>query len=270
MGNRRFVCSLVVLLGCATAQAAPFVNLNFEQATVPPGSQFFLPASLAFPGWTPRVGEAPLSTVYYNQTGIGEAAVTLYDMRLPISDPVLEGTYSAFLITDFAFGTPASLAQTGSIPANAQSLRLLVSQSRLPPVLTFNAIQLPLVRLSSPMGPDDPIMYGADVTSLAGVEATLRLASSVAPSLGVTGFDAITFSTLPIPELTSWWQLVPLTLAALGRRWTCRSLSICPRRKSCLRHDELNFHDSSSSNHLKKKGDILLFHLPRPANGTQA
>lgn len=216
--------AVVVLIPLWT-HAAPFVNLNFEQATVPPGSMFFLPAPLAFPGWTPRIGEVQQTIVHYNQTGIGEAAVTLYDMRLPISDPVLEGTYSAFLITDFAFGTPASLSQTGSIPSDAQSLRVLVSQSRLPPILTLNAMQMPLIRLSNPMGPDDPIMYGADVTIFAGAEADMQFASSVAPSLGVTGFDGITFSPLPIPEPTSLLQIVLFALGLGLRRRASRGRS---------------------------------------------
>jgi hypothetical protein len=60
------------------ASAAPFVNLDIEQATIPPGTlPGFVNASAAFPGWTARIGAVPASSVLYNEDGIGGPAVVL-------------------------------------------------------------------------------------------------------------------------------------------------------------------------------------------------
>src|SRR5688500_3843024 len=116
---------LAVTLAPSVLRAAPFVNLNFEQATVPPGSMNFLPAPLAFPGWTPAIGGVPLVVVHDNNPSIGEGAVVLYDEPLGLGGfPVLEGEFSVALFTDVAFGSRASLTQVGDVPSGTRSIRL--------------------------------------------------------------------------------------------------------------------------------------------------
>src|SRR5437867_33193 len=51
---RAVVVIALTFLLAASAPAAPFVNLDFEQATVPSGTGSQMSASLAFPGWTAR------------------------------------------------------------------------------------------------------------------------------------------------------------------------------------------------------------------------
>jgi hypothetical protein len=223
MGNRRCVCWLTVLLGCASAQGAPFVNLNFEQATVPPGSMNFLPAAQAFPGWTPAIGGVPLNVVHYNNPGIGEGAVVLYDQPLFIGGfHVIEGTYSVALLTDHGFNLVASLSQTGDVPVGTRSLRLLASISIRPPRVFVDNVELPLLRLSDPIGPPGGahFIWGADATVLSGrTDAILRLSSN---SLGqpdsTVGLDAISWSPLPVPEPVHGSTFMLLTTIAAARR----------------------------------------------------
>jgi hypothetical protein len=176
------------------------VNLNFEQATVPPGSQLTLPAALAFPGWTPRLGEVVLNNVYYNNDGIGEAAVGLYDQpRTNIGLPVFEGRYSTELITGFGTNTRASLAQLGDIPSDSRSIRLLSTRALGPPEVYIGGVPVPLVLLVSAPS-TQPSLYGGDVTAFAGTGAELRLVSGPPQTGGINGVDAIEFSAIPIPE----------------------------------------------------------------------
>src|SRR5947207_9709732 len=105
------VIALTFLLA-ASAPAAPFVNLNFEQATVPTGTppSDHYSATAAFPGWTPRIGNVVQTTVNYDYDGTGGACVVLYDR-----DPgtggwsVPEGKYAVELVTDFPDGFEGSL-----------------------------------------------------------------------------------------------------------------------------------------------------------------
>lgn len=210
---------LVVASWCGLrAAAAPFVNLNFEQATVPPGTPpGVYPAALAFPGWTPRIGGTAVSTVYYNYSGIGEAALAIYDQGFGGIGPVLEGTYSAGLVTDFGFGTIASLSQFGDVPSDAQSLRLLTPQFRPPPVATLNGIAVPFVRLSPPGTFNDPAVYGAAMSTFAGATVELRLSSGA--SLGFFGgLDDVRFSPVPIPEPQVLAILLTILASILRRK----------------------------------------------------
>src|SRR5262245_698817 len=120
MGFKAALFAGLLLLAAAPARlaGAPFVNLNFEQGVAPPGSGETIPASMAFPGWTPRIATFVQDDVYYNYPGIGEACVVLYDRSLSIGGlPVLEGQFSVALISS-ADSMEASLTQQGGIPAD--------------------------------------------------------------------------------------------------------------------------------------------------------
>ncbi len=218
---RLMVVLLIVLMDCPIVRGAPFVNLNFEQATVPPGTQFFLNASLAFPGWTPRINDTVINTVYYNFTGAGEPAVVLYDTAFGAGGfPVLEGSYSTAYVSELSTPLVASLSQIGDVPMDARSLRLLAPQDRPPPRLFLQGTLVSLVRLSPPGSGNEPALYGADVTPLAGLNIELRLSSLVPPFAGLSGADALSFSTVPIPE-PSLTAVLGLGLGML-RRWRAR------------------------------------------------
>jgi hypothetical protein len=141
----------------------------------------------------------PLNVVHYNNPGIGEGAVVLYDQPLFIGGfHVIEGTYSVALLTDHGFNLVASLSQTGDVPVGTRSLRLLASTDHRPPRIFVNDMQLTLLRLSDPIGSPGGAHYiwGADATSLAAQNnALLRLSSNVLgqPDSAVS-VDAISWS----------------------------------------------------------------------------
>jgi hypothetical protein len=173
-----FCRALVILLlsfACGAVRAAPFVNLNFEQATVPPGNQTTLPAGLAFPGWIARLDETVLSSVRYNDIGVGQASVTLYDMPNPSNTgiPVFEGKYGAILTGSVSGTVSASLAQVGDVPIDTRSIRLLAEGFRGPPALTVNSQVIPLLRLSSG-GLGQPALFGGEIDSFAGATVEVR------------------------------------------------------------------------------------------------
>jgi hypothetical protein len=216
------VAGLLLLAGAgARVGAAPFVNLDFEQATVPPGTATTIAASAAFPGWTPRIGTFVLSDVYYNYPGIGEASVVIYDQPLSIGGlPVLEGRFSVTLISGTDSDLESSLSQQGDIPAGMRSLRFL-GPPRPSAVIAVNGTVLELVSLPNP-GSSLPL-WGADITAFAGSNVDLRL-SSVHPPMGnVAGIDSLRFSTQPIPEPSQAALLAcMMAIWSFGRRANSR------------------------------------------------
>jgi len=211
----RCLIALAVSLVCIVAHvapAAPFVNLDFEQATIPPGTPpGAVPADAGFPGWTPFVADVPTSFVSYNSTGIGLGEVVLYDQFLPTGIGVIQPRFSACLITDAGLRVPSSLSQVGEIPAEIQSIRFLADFFWPPALLNVNGIHLPLARMSNPAN-FEPIEWGADVSMFAGQTVELVFSSGPLLTARVVTVDAIRFSEQPIPEpghvgLLSWLMM---------------------------------------------------------------
>ncbi len=211
---------LVVVIACAAwlaplAGAAPFINLNFEQATVPPGTQFVTSAALAFPGWTPQINNVPLATVYYNDAGIGEPAVALYDEPAEgLGIPLLQGNFYAVVVGSIGGGFRGSLSQVGDVPAESRSIRLLAESFRGPPRVYFNDVSIPMVRLAGDELIGYPAEFGGDITAFAGTAMVeLRLENTVPPHGYIAGFDAVAFSPIAIPEPN---LVLVISIAAFG------------------------------------------------------
>ena len=220
-----FAGTLLLTAAPARMMAAPFVNLDFEQAVVPPGtppSQSFV-AAAAFPGWTPRIGGAVQTTVYYDDSGIGEPAVALYDKAEGnLGIPVLQGHYYGILIGDTSATFRASLSQIGDIPADAKSIRFLSEGHQFPPVVTINGTEIPVVRLTPIPGTFyDVATFGGDISAFAGTTSELRFTSPVPPHGVIASLDEIVLSAQPIPEPRVAFFCV---IAAIARaRWPrCR------------------------------------------------
>ncbi|MGH7179349.1 MAG: hypothetical protein ACREJC_18375 [Tepidisphaeraceae bacterium] len=191
----------VVALGSGTVCANPFVNFDFEQATVVPTGPQFVQASPAFPGWTARIGSSVISAVAYNYHGIGEAEVALYDQPDgPFNIPLLQGSYMAVMINSTTPAFTASLEQTGDVPADARSLHFLTSRTRPPPRVTLDGATLPLFQMSSDVV-TEKAEWAADVGGFGGVTALLRFSTSPTLPYGYSfGLDDIRFSTEFAPE----------------------------------------------------------------------
>ena len=237
-GMPRWVVASGVGLAVAGVQrvgAAPFQNLDFEQAAIvplpnpPPGNPYEpLDAASAFPSWTVTLGTSVSDQVYGEANILDITSVALVHLGnlYFTSVPAIDGTYDAQLYAVATAPPPdatASVSQTGDIPADAESIRFLIRNppgaSNIPsvPFVFLDETPIPVVPLSSSGG---IIMMGGDVSAFAGTTAELRFmaAGDPDPNAGFAGedifeLDDITLSPEPIPEPGS---VGLLALGAMG------------------------------------------------------
>lgn len=210
--SRTYYCFITALIGVSLVgalhvDAAPFVNLDFEQSLVQPSDPSFVPAAAAFPGWTAEIGGVAQNFVYHDTGGIGEPVVALFDEPAQAGTMLLlQGQYMAYLET----GTNtqrSSLSQVGDIPAGTKSITLLCDGGAGPPVVTLNGIPIEMIHLSGSTASHFINLYGGDVSAFAGSSAELRLQSdSFSTSFsGRRSLDDIRFSDSPLPEPAPYW-----------------------------------------------------------------
>ena len=229
----------VLLLSLSfSARGQEFVNLDFENATVPepewwwwtyPESVFvFIPANEAVPGWTvyPKISGGP-SSVYYFQPHYGvDPYYLLIDAVSPYYAPggQLEGNFSLAMRNGWASSgeypgpdTPwlsFFVSQVGTIPMGTKSIHLQAEGA--PFAVLVDGVEIPMLSL-------DGNAYGGDISSYAGNVVELKIIST-APvgwdSLSTpTIIDNITFSEIPVPEPTTSVLLgLGLSLLLAGRR----------------------------------------------------
>jgi hypothetical protein len=200
-----FVLSLFFAAPSSNAQGS-FQNLGFEFGTLMPipgdpwNRVYFDPA---FPGWRGYVGGIQETAAFHNATFLCCSALTLWGGESRPHLPI-EGTYGAFLQAGWRLGTQqpgnTSLAQTGLIPGDAQSI---LFRSRLfgeePFEVSLSGQTVPVVTME--ITPNYHLL-GADISAWAGQQSELRF-TAVAPSDGSVVewiVDSIQFSTTPIPE----------------------------------------------------------------------
>jgi hypothetical protein len=165
-----------------------FVNLDFEQANIPPtpAGQLggFADPALAFPGWIVGPG-----VVGYNTLSLGSAAEILIGPNYPngIGYSSLQGSYSVLLQTFSYNASPASLSQTALIPANAKSISMLGAA-----YVSLNGVSIPLLQLQDGR-------WAGDISAYAGNIAQLTL-SGPSSGTGWMYFDDIQFSPASVPE----------------------------------------------------------------------
>ena len=201
---------LAALCLVVRASAQDFVNLDFESATVQVNHPIygFLDWRLAVPGWSHSDGQ-DTQVVYYGETHLGiTQCFLLVDSLSPVWSPgAMEGEYSLFLMSGaysyYGGGwANAFITQTGLIPADTRSVRLLATGIFR---LYLNNNEIPMVSLGGSA-------YGGDVSAYAGAVAELKILNAARPiptEVSVPVFaDAIQFSTIAIPE--------PSSLALLG------------------------------------------------------
>jgi len=189
-----------------------FQNLGFESAHNipvfdPQGHPWTMPASDALPGWTCYIGANQTGSAWYNDVALDSAALGILSSLSPYPPSgFVQGQYCLSLQTSTAFTsppfTPASVGQTGQLPADAQSIRF---RGTVPFPVSFAGTVIPLSVLSSQAGYN---IYGGDISQFAGLTGELRIRS-----FGHFGYlDGLTFSSQPIPEPAS----VSLFVMGLG------------------------------------------------------
>ena len=210
------------IAGTPSLFAAPFQNLDFEQAVIiqaPPTPSFPIYADAALPHWTARYDTTVCSTIWAQPDALDETSIALVSNVPyilaghpfpPIRHP-LQGNFSVNLSGYFNPPKPlpsfASLSQVGDIPANAQSITFYIGDD-------FGVPSIPMVYLDNTMISVFPISTTSDITLWAG---------NVAPWAGTTRelvFAAIG-SSAPTPQNENYYDLdtisfSPLSLADLG------------------------------------------------------
>src|SRR5581483_341096 len=188
-------------------------NLNFESANglpnLGPAQTAFVPFGNALPGWTGYVGGTNQATqALYNSISAGGALISLIGRSSgSYSNAVIAGNYTATLdageFTDMNgvnYFAPAAIAQAGTVPATAQSLRFAAAGNVAGALaVTFNGQNVNFYPLSAGANYE---IYGADISAFAGQTGELRFTenSIVSNPFAIATLDNIIFSTSSIPE----------------------------------------------------------------------
>ncbi len=172
----------LVALSCIAvhpAGAAPFVNLDFEQATVVVNDPMFghLAWDLALPGWQPPVGAPDTATVYLGIPHLGlspyiELIDDNYYPEWPASHQTsIAGRFSLRMAGSVEPGYGSVwITQTGDVPAWAKALEFVVLGGE--PEIYLNDVQIPLVEIDEP---GFLRRFAGNVVSFAGTTAELKI-----------------------------------------------------------------------------------------------
>ena len=201
----RPIAFLVLTIICTplfvSAQGS-FQNLDFEAANISPGTPAggIIAASQGIPGWSTS------NNVVFDGVSGGGDFVSIIDPNLPGNISPLHGTYSVVLFGGGPLGTPASISQTGLVPANARSIEmdLASSLSPAPFVVTLGGQQITMVPLETL---PHYTVYGGDISAYAGQVENLTITELSPPPPEVPPsaleLDDIVFSPNGVPEPTT-------------------------------------------------------------------
>jgi hypothetical protein len=205
---------LSIVLGLTTfslvtsAHSQSFVNLDFEDTTLPPPANRnqaeFVPFTNAFPGWTGYIASTPTNQAAYNGVSLGAALVALISTQTGTfsqSNNVINGNFTAVLCSGGnSLFVSAALAQSGLIPIGTQSLMFdLGANSSLDGLsVTFDDQNLSLIPFYA--GPNYET-YIANISAYAGMTGELRFTESPTSfPFNFAYLDDIQFSPSPVPE----------------------------------------------------------------------
>ncbi len=199
------------------ATAAPFRNLDFEEANVSiiRRDDWYMDSTQnLIPGWTLALGgvEQPWMLAGGAQNP-GVPTAFLNDRRAGATQ-IIQGRFSIYLASGYDRPSEPrqyvhySLLQVGDMPVAAQSLRFQARFVSQTPEVRINGMSLDLVR-------ESPVerWYAADVNAFSGQTVSLEFRTSGGDDFGSMSFllDVIEFSPNPVvPEPT------PIAIAACG------------------------------------------------------
>ncbi len=225
-----FAAFSAVLLAVLSSQAqGPFENLNFESATLDPipSGQYGgeVPIGAALPGWSASIGGVAVTQVLQNDYTLGAASIDIFGPNWNQTEPgIIGGNYTVFLQ---AFNTGqgnVSIWQTGTVPANTESLQFSAWShfgGSASFSVSFAGDSLSPVVLSSGESPSGQpyTVYGVNIAPYAGQTGQLEF-TSLAGGPDWNEFDDITFSpTAVTPEPGTLALVVMGGLALAARRW---------------------------------------------------
>jgi hypothetical protein len=193
---------ILLLSGKPCARAQAFVNLDFEAANVAGlSARDIVPISQALPGWSACAFDSlatntATQAVYDGISGSG-TFISIEDTTVGEVGPI-QGKYSAWLYAEAGVYTE-QLSQTGLVPAGTQSLLVEAHDESSPFVVTLGGQVVTMVPLQTF---SDYILYGGDISEMAGTEATLSFTEPYAtvPQPWLLELDNIQFSPSTVPE----------------------------------------------------------------------
>ncbi len=192
-----------------------FQNLDFEHPLLPLvlDADFHVPLTNALPGWKGYVGPYEANRVLYNTLTLGAPDISFHGPGS--GESPFHGRYCVVLQAGWVGGTiwPSAIAQTGQIPAWAQSLRFYAFNMAVLQV-SFSGQALPVAYLAG--NAFEYQEFGVNLSAFAGQTGELRFSG------GSGNLDYIQFSAEAIPEPGSL-GLLGAGVLVLGRRFWRRT-----------------------------------------------
>ncbi len=217
--------ALIVVAPFVGAVAAPFQNLGFDEANtnnvidLGDGAFFGFTTEL-LPGWTLLSGGGTEPVIGLNAFGTGHGYATIASTNgqssfniLIIDGYPMSGPYHLHLSPSIDRDTGEfllySLMQTGDVPLDAVSLRFVNYGNPFAVYLNGNEIALTYDYVPGPFFFDlFPAFVAGDISAFAGQTVELKFVTLTAPQYSLNGLDGIFFSTVPIPEPSTYALLL--------------------------------------------------------------
>jgi len=221
----KYIAGLIIAFSLVNpaAEAQSFINLNFESATLSPESGYqnwpnLVPISQALPGWNAYLGSVEQTEVGQNTFANSYATVDILGPGwgtqpgpFGANIGIIDGNYSVLLQGGYSSDDSyngyvnASIAQTGMVPATAESLTFrawdYLGNLNLFAV-SFNGNTLSPTLLgtgTSPSGQPYNI-YGVNIVPYAGQTGQLEFTADGSAAEPTILLDDISFSTQAVPE----------------------------------------------------------------------
>jgi hypothetical protein len=241
----RLQCATIVgllAMSGSTLLAAPFQNLDFEQAlAVPARGNGVVPfdafdpifSFFALPSWTVTENSTVCNSIWGAPVALDETSVALVSKDpepFPTDEP-MQGKFSVQM-TSFdediqEFFQTSTISQTGTVPAGTKSIQFLLGVPPTfgdfvgEPIVTLNGVVIPLVTES--VSGSTSLVEG-DVSAFAGSTVNLAFKAAAVENgsfpTDENGFDldAISFSTAQVVPEPSSLGIVAVGAFLLGRK----------------------------------------------------
>ncbi len=180
--------------------AAPFQNLDFEDAVVTGAFDGSVPASEALPYWTHN--NFAEDYLPYNIFCLAPGCISIHDSGSMLAPAFpIEGEYSVLLQGGHTgVADPImSISQLGDVPSNATAIRFLsIEFDHLR--VSLNGVTIPYVELFS-IG--DATMLEGNISAFAGTTAELKFESVPGDGGGKDSIRSTQYSSFPSPPPSS-------------------------------------------------------------------
>jgi hypothetical protein len=224
-------CYVVFAATLSVQAQLAFNNLDFEQASpVPivgnPNYPYAVSPSSALPDWSGSINGVPLTQVMLNTYSFGAASVDLFGPGWNNVNPgIIEGNDAVFLQAFFPSQGNVSIWQTGTVPADAESLRykawsFIAPDNTLSISFGGNTLSPVLISSGQSSAGQDYDVYGVNIAPYAGQTGQLEFSAMANGTETQVELDDITFSTTTVtPEPNTLALAVTGALALAVGRW---------------------------------------------------